>query len=184
MIELALNILDIATNSVKAEASLVEIIVEADTASDLLRIVIKDDGKGMSEEFVKNVTDPFTTTRTTRKVGLGIPLFKQAAEDAGGEFLIESELGKGTTVTTTYKISSVDRMPLGDLAGSIVTLIGAKSEIDYVLDYSLNGNHYVFDTREVKMVMDGLDIAMPEISCYIRDMIDENLENINGGISL
>ena len=184
MIELALNILDIATNSVKAKASLVEITVKADVNEDKLTIIIKDDGKGMSEEFVKNVTDPFTTTRTTRKVGLGVPLFKQSAEDAGGTFDIKSQLGVGTTVTATYQISSVDRMPLGDLAGTMVTLIGSDPNIEYVLNYELNGNEYVFDTREIKEVLDGVDITMPEIICYIKDMIDENLVNINGGFSL
>ena len=106
MREISLNILDIAQNSVKAEASKVEIGILAE--NNLLTIYVSDNGKGMSKEFLASVTDPFTTTRTTRKVGMGIPLFKMAAESTGGSFSIESELGKGTTTTATFVIDRND----------------------------------------------------------------------------
>ena len=111
MEELALNILDIACNSVRAKASLIRIDVAADTKKDVLQISVSDDGKGMSEEFLKTVTDPFATTRTTRKVGMGIPLFKMAAESADGAFAITSKVGVGTTTKASFALSHIDRMP-------------------------------------------------------------------------
>ena len=114
MRELSLNILDIVENSVRAGATLIKVSVIA--KDGFLTIEIADDGKGMSEEFLRSVTDPFTTTRTTRKVGMGIPLFKMAAETANGSFDIKSKLGAGTTVTAKFEIDNVDRAPLGNLA--------------------------------------------------------------------
>ena len=123
MPEISLNILDVAENSTMAKASLVEITVDADTASDRLTIVIKDNGCGMTEEQAAQVTDPFFTSRTTRKVGLGVPFFKYAAESTGGSFSIESRPGKGTAVTAVFVLSHIDRMPLGDITSTIHTLI-------------------------------------------------------------
>lgn len=123
MTEISLNVLDVSENSTRAGASLVTILVTADTVHDNLTIVIADDGCGMTAEQVAHVTDPFFTTRTTRKVGLGIPFFKYAAESTGGSFLIESEPGKGTTVTAVFGLSHIDRMPLGDMNATIHNLI-------------------------------------------------------------
>ncbi|MDR1093080.1 MAG: ATP-binding protein, partial [Clostridiales bacterium] len=139
MRELSLHILDIVQNSIGAGAKTVRIGVAADTARDCLTIIIADDGKGMTKEFAENVTDPFTTTRTTRKVGMGLALFKAAAEDSGGSLKIESELGKGTTVTAVFGLSSIDRVPLGDLAGTMITLIRGAPDVDYVLEYAGGG---------------------------------------------
>ena len=112
MPELSLNILDVTQNSVTAGANLIKINISASTADDRLTISISDNGCGMTEEQVKNVTDPFFTSRTTRKVGLGIPFFKMAAELTGGSFRIESKVGEGTTTTAVFGLSSIDRMPL------------------------------------------------------------------------
>ena len=182
MEELALNILDIACNSVRADASLIKIDIAADTNKDVLQISVSDNGKGMSEEFLKTVTDPFATTRTTRKVGMGIPLFKMAAESAGGEFSITSSVGVGTTTKASFILSHIDRMPLGDVAGTMVALIGQAGSADIVLSYSVDGNEYVFDTREVKEILDGVDINSTEIIVYLKEMIDENITSINGGL--
>ena len=113
MPEIALNILDIAENSVRAEASLIEITVSAQLQEDTLTVVIADNGCGMTREEKESVLDPFYTTRTTRKVGLGVPFFKQAAESTGGSFRIDSEKGKGTAVTAVFGLSHIDRMPEG-----------------------------------------------------------------------
>ena len=115
MRELSLNVLDIAQNSISAGASEVEITVEEISSASKMTIIIKDNGCGMDEETVRNVMDPFYTTRTTRKVGMGVPLFKMAAESTGGSFDIVSELGVGTTVTAVFGLSNIDRMPLGDI---------------------------------------------------------------------
>ena len=132
MTELSLNILDIAENSVKAGAPLTEITVEVSTAQNLLEITISDNGCGMSEEQVKRVIDPFYTTRTTRKVGLGVPFFKESAEAAGGSFFIKSKLGEGTTVKASYELDNIDRMPMGDLTATIHTLVTMHEDMDFL----------------------------------------------------
>ena len=120
MRELSLHILDLAQNSLTAGASRLDIIVEIDHKKDLVAITLSDDGKGMAPDFLKTVTSPFTTTRTTRKVGLGIPMFKENAELTGGTFSIESTVGVGTKMRAGFVLSSIDRPPLGDLAATMI----------------------------------------------------------------
>ncbi len=178
MREIALNILDIAENSVKAKAKLVEIDVVA--TDDLLTVSIVDDGTGMDKEFLARVTDPFTTTRTTRKVGMGIPLFKMASEMAGGKFEISSEKGVGTSVKATFQISHIDRAPLGDLADTMVTLLSSEKDTDFRLHVAVNNNTFDFDTRELKAELGGIPVDTPEILVFVRDMIKDNIINIGG----
>ncbi len=180
MREIALNILDIAENSVKAKASLIEITVTA--ADNILTVTITDNGKGMSKDFLEKVTDPFTTTRTTRKVGMGIPLFKDAAEMTGGSFEIESEPGRGTRVTARFVIDSIDRAPLGDISDTAVTLLGP--DIDFVWVYTVNGRSFTFDTREIKAELGDIPINSPEIISFLRNLLKENIDSINGGTVL
>lgn len=175
-----MHLLDIAENSVKAGAKLIEVAVRAENG--ILTIAVNDDGKGMDEEFVKRVTDPFTTTRTTRKVGLGLPLLKQAAEGAGGELEISSKLGQGTRVKATFEIDNIDRMPLGDLAETAVAMINENADI--MLTYQVQENEFVFDTREIKRELDGVPIDSPEILSFLGGYLKENIERINGGIVL
>lgn len=175
MPELSLNILDVAKNSVTAGASLITITVAANTAADTLKIAIADNGCGMSEEQVARVTDPFFTTRTTRKVGLGIPFFKMAAELTGGSFTIDSTLNVGTTTTAIFGLRHIDRMPMGDLAGSLSTLIQASPDIDFVLDYSADDNAFTMDTREFRAILGDVPLNMPEVLGYIEGFISENI---------
>lgn len=172
MRELSLNILDIVENSVKAEAKIVYIDVIA--KDNVLTISIKDDGKGMSEEFLSRVTDPYTTTRTTRKVGMGLPFLKMEAEMAGGTFDIRSKLGEGTVVTTTFDIDHIDRPPLGDLGETMSTLISNGDEVDYVLHFVFKDTDFVFDTRELKAQLDGVPMDEPEVLLFIKNYIREN----------
>lgn len=181
MRELSLHILDIAKNSVKAKARLVEIAVRADSAADRLSIVIRDDGCGMSPEFLRRVQDPFTTTRTTRKVGMGIPLFKQAAESAGGSFSISSELGKGTEVRAEFQLSHIDRMPLGDLGSTMILLISGSPDIDFRLDFQVDERSFSLDTREVKQTLEGVPVDLPEVQAFLREMLTENIREVSGG---
>ena len=153
MTEISLNILDVAQNSVRAEATLIEISVAIDTAGDKLTVTIKDNGCGMSEEQVENVTDPFFTTRTTRKIGLGIPFFKQSAEMTGGSFSIKSELGVGTTTEAVYVLSSIDRMPLGDMTQTIHSLVTMNTHIDFLYTYSADDKDFTLDTREFREIL-------------------------------
>jgi len=181
MTELALNILDISNNSLRAGATEVKIQICVDTKADILVIEITDNGKGMSPEFLKTVTDPFATTRTTRRVGMGLPLIKMEAEMSGGSFEITSELNKGTSVRTAFGLSHIDRPPLGDVAQTIGVLIGSPFDTEYVLVYSVDGEEYRFETAQIKEVLDGVDIRSAEVIVFLTQMIREKLCNLNGG---
>lgn len=174
MTEISLNILDVAENSTRAEASLVSISVDVSTEDDYLKVIIEDDGCGMSEEQVKKVTDPFFTTRTTRKVGLGVPFFKMAAESSGGSFDIVSEVGTGTRVTAVFGFSNIDRMPLGDISSTIHNLIVYHPETDFCFRYNVDGREFTLDTREMKEILGGVPLDTPEISAYIKEYLEEN----------
>lgn len=181
MKELSLNILDIAHNSVKAKASLIEITVTESILADTVSIQIKDNGCGMSAEFLKNVTDPFVTTRTTRKVGLGIPLLRQQALDTDGKFDISSTEGVGTTVFAQFKLTHLDRAPIGDMASTVTSLISAQPEIRYLYTHKTDKGEFVLDTDEVKAELDGIPLTEPEILVWLGDYINENLQSIEGG---
>ena len=183
MTEISLNILDIAENSTRAEATLVEITVETSTVKDTLAITIKDNGKGMSKEQIAAVEDPFFTTRTTRKVGLGVPFFKQAALMTGGSFSIDSTLGKGTTVKAIFTLSHIDRMPLGDITSTIHTLITFHTQTDFIYTYSYDNKGFTLDTREMKEILGDIPFDVPEISNYIKEYLIENKAEADGGIS-
>ena len=182
MTELSLNILDIAENSVKAGAPLTEITVSVDSAKNLLEIIIRDNGCGMSEEQVKRVIDPFYTTRTTRKVGLGVLFFKESAEAAGGSFSIESALGVGTTVKASYELDNIDRMPMGDLTATIHTLVTMHEDIDFLFTYKVNENEFALDTRELREILGDISFKEYEVSNYIRDYLKENITSVTGEI--
>lgn len=182
MTELSLHILDIAQNSIKAKATLIEITVDENVSANTLTIVIKDNGCGMDKEFLRDVVNPFRTTRTTRKVGLGLSLFKSACELTGGKFEIESEPGCGTTVTAVFVYDSIDRQPLGDMASTMSTIIGGNDKIDYVYKHVFNGNFFEFSTAEIRKVL-GSDIALSELDVlkWIEDFIREETKNLYGG---
>ena len=178
MPEISLNILDVAQNSVTAGSALTEIGMAADTAADTLTVTVKDNGRGMTPEQVERVTDPFFTTRTTRSVGLGVPFFKMAAELTGGSFKIESTLGVGTTTTAVFGLSHIDRMPMGDIAGTMTALIGPNPDIDFILRYSVDGRGFVLDTREMREILEGLPLSEPAVLSYAADYINENIAEV------
>ena len=153
MTEIALNVLDVTENSVRANASLIHVSVDADTAADRMIILIEDNGCGMTAEQVASVEDPFFTTRTTRKVGLGIPFYKYAALATGGDFSITSEVGAGTKVRAEFVLSHVDRMPLGDMCSTMHTLITFNTDIDFVYTYTVDDRSFTLDTREFKEIL-------------------------------
>ena len=181
MTEISLNILDVAENSTKAGATLVTITVEADFGADQLTVTIEDNGCGMTPEQVERVTDPFFTSRTTRKVGLGVPFFKYAAESTGGSFRIDSTVGVGTTVTATFTLSHIDRMPLGDISTTIHTLVVYHPETDFVYSYRYNDKSFTMDTREFKEILGDISFDTPEISAYILEFLNENKLETDGG---
>jgi len=180
MTEISLNILDIAQNSVRAEATLIEITVAVDNAADTLTVTIKDDGCGMTAEQIDRVTDPFFTTRNTRDIGLGVPFFKFSAELTGGSFSLDSEVGKGTVVKAVYVLSSIDRMPLGDMTETIHSLVVYNGHIDFCYIYSVDERSFTLDTREFKEVLgDDVSFAEPDVSAYIKEYLTENELTVN-----
>lgn len=181
MRELSLNILDIAQNSIAAEAQLITVEVIEDTRLKTLAVNIIDNGKGMSDEQLMSVRDPFFTTRTTRKVGMGIPLFKLAAEQTGGCFSINSALGKGTSVSAVFKTDSVDFTPLGDMCSTVVMLVTMNTDREFIYRHKIDENEFVFDTREVKQILGDVPLDEPEITAWLREYIEENIKNLYGG---
>ena len=182
MRELSLNVLDLAQNSLTAGAKLTEIHVLEDTAADLLEITLKDDGKGMTSEQVQRVTDPFYTTRTTRKVGLGIPIFQMAAEQTGGNLVITSAVGVGTTVTARFHPSSVDMTPLGDINSTIGLLVRCNPDRDFLFRREKDGAAFTLDTRELREVL-GPEVPLdsPGVMEWIEAYLEEQTNIIIGG---
>ncbi len=176
MKELSLNILDVAKNSVKAEASLIEI--ELTETDKTLTIRITDDGCGMEKEFLETVLDPFSTTRTTRKVGMGLPLLKLAAEQTGGDLRIESVpksacAKSGTTVEAFFHKDHMDYTPLGDIISTVTILIQGSPDIDYLFLHHLPDREVSLDTREIREVLGGVPLSEPEVLEWIEESLRE-----------
>ena len=178
MRELSLNVLDIAQNSIAAGASLTEILVKEDTKEKTLLIGIYDNGKGMTPEQVECVKDPFFTTRTTRKVGMGIPLFKLAAEQTGGSFSITSQVGVGTRVDAFFRTDSIDFTPIGDMASTIATIVSMNEDKDFVYTRSIDGKEFTFKSDDIKAILDGVPLSEPSVMSWIEDYIRENSEQL------
>ncbi|MGI6200842.1 MAG: ATP-binding protein [Christensenellales bacterium] len=174
MKEISMNLLDIAENSVAAGATLVEITLRLDRARDELWMIIADDGKGMSPETLERVVDPFYTTRTTRKVGLGIPLLKEGCEQTGGSLTLTSTVGVGTRVEALFRPGNIDCPPLGDVAGSMLTLIVCNPQLDFCFRVCCPEEVFCLDTRQIREIL-GAEVALndPEVAGWIRENLVE-----------
>ena len=181
MKELSLNLLDIVENSTRAGASLVTIQVIEEPELDRLTLSVEDDGCGMSPELLAAVQDPFTTTRTTRKVGLGIPFLKEGAEMTGGSLDLWSKEGEGTKISATYGYSHIDRPPLGDLAETVVTLVQCHDQTDFCYTHRYRDQSFTLDTRELRVIMEGLPLSEPAVLGWIREFVNENQVKLYGG---
>jgi anti-sigma regulatory factor (Ser/Thr protein kinase) len=178
VLELAAHILDIAENSVRAGARLIEIAINEDTANDSLSVEIIDDGHGMNQEEIKKVLDPFYTTKTVRSVGLGIPLLADAAQRSGGSLQIKSQEGKGTAVKSSFCLSHVDRQPMGNLISTLIILIAGNLDVDFFYKYRHNNQRFEMDTRVIRKEIEDVPINHPEILTYIRGVLEEGLSEI------
>lgn len=178
MRELSLHILDIAQNSIAAESETLRIAIIEDLTMDSLIIKIKDDGVGMDSDTVKKVIDPFYTSRTTRKVGLGIPLFKLSAEQCGGMFDIKSQLGVGTEIVAEFKHSHIDRVPLGNMADTLITIINASESMDLIYTHSYNGKCFALNTKEIKKLLEGVSINTMDVIKWLKEYITEGISDI------
>lgn len=185
MISLSLNILDIVQNSVRAKANAISIEIIESEIIDLYMIIITDNGTGIPEDILKNVTDPFVTTRTKRKMGLGLPLLKYHAELANGNLNISSEKGKGTKVTARFSFSHIDRQPLGDIAGVLKILIAGNPEIDFSYRHVTDKGEYRFSVKETMEYLEIENLSENNLLNDISGMISENLNEIEvSGIKL
>ena len=178
MKDLSLHILDIVQNSIRAKAKLIGIEISELPDQNQLIITITDDGSGMNPEQLQHAIDPFYTSRTTRKVGLGLSLFKQNAELTGGTFNLESELGKGTKVTAVFGLRHLDRPVMGDLVGTLLLLICSPEPIDYVFKHQTPSGEFILDTRKLKQTLENVPINHPEVRSFLKEMLQENLEQI------
>ncbi|MEZ7874430.1 MAG: ATP-binding protein [Bacteroidales bacterium] len=178
MNDLSLHIIDIIQNSISAGATRITLIVEENIPDDILTIVIEDNGKGMTREIAERLEDPFYTTRTTRRVGMGIPLYKQSALQSGGGLTISSEPGKGCVVKAWFGHSNIDRPPLGNVANSFVLMVSANPDIHFILRYIFNGNDYVFDSVEVAEVLGDIPLSDVRVIKMLEEMIGENIAEL------
>lgn len=181
MEDLSLHILDVAENGIAAGADLITITVEEDPRADKLAITIEDNGQGMGPDFVEKVLDPFVTTRTTRKVGLGLSLFQQAAQEAEGDLTIGSTPGLGTTVRVTMRHSHIDRKPMGDMTETVTTLIEGNPAVDFVYVHKREGREYLLDTREIRAELEEIPLNNPEVIRFIRENLASGLEEVGAG---
>ena len=182
MKELSLNILDVTKNSVTAGAKNITVRL-TESEDGILTLKIIDDGCGMSEELLRRVQSPFTTTRTTRKVGLGIPLLTQNAQLSGGDVHIESTVGAGTTIRATFHTDSIDCLPVGDLAETMATLVLSNPDKpDFCLTCTSPEGEMQFSTEEIRTALGGVSLAEPEVYQWILSSLREEIEPILGGI--
>ncbi len=177
--ELSNHVLDIAENGVNAGATLLTVEIGEDHAADRVWISIADNGRGMTPDMVRQVTDPWVTTRTTRKVGLGIPFFKQTAEVCGGDFAITSKLGEGTVTRASFQLSHLDRPPLGDLTATVLSLAVGYPGVDLFYHHQVDEQLFDFDTRAIREVL-GAEVPFsdPEVLAFLRQMLEDGLNSL------
>lgn len=172
MKELSLHLLDIAQNSVTAGATEATLSLIEENGS--LTMQVADNGRGMTPEFLSRVLDPFTTTRTTRKVGLGLPLLQLAAEQTGGNLRLESAPGVGTTTTALFHLGHIDCPPLGDIPGTLALFLqGIPEHLEIRFLHQTPRGSFELDTRQVRALLDGVPLSQPEVALWLRDYIAE-----------
>lgn len=184
MNEISLHILDIAENSIAAGARNIGIGIVENTAKDTLSVTVSDDGCGMDSGQAARAEDPFTTSRSTRKVGLGIPLFKAGCLGCEGSFEIKSVPGEGTTVCGSYRLSHVDRPPLGDIAGTVFMLIAANPALDIRYRHELNGKPCELDTGELRAVLGDVPLDSPDVLEWLRKNLIDMENDLHGGATI
>lgn len=182
MKDLSLHIMDIVQNSIVAGADRISISISTKGEPKMLILEILDNGKGMDAEFLRKVTDPFKTSRTTRNVGLGIPLLMQSVNMAGGELKIKSEPGKGTELQASFMVNHIDRIPLGDIQETIKMLIMANPNISWTIRFSSPNDDFILDTDELKRHLDGVSITNNNVLEWIQNTLADGIKLIYGGV--
>ena len=177
MEDLSLHILDIAENSIVAGAGKIRIKIIEDIKKNLLTIEIADNGKGMDKNTIKKAYDPFFTTKTVRRVGLGVPLLAQAARESNGSISIISKKGEGTAITVSFQYNHIDRKPLGNIAETLIVLITANPGIDFVFEHRKDSHTYCINTAEIKTDLGDVPINNPGVIKFIKDDINKWLND-------
>jgi hypothetical protein len=178
MLELSMHILDIAQNSLAAGSTRVEIRIQEDLPADVLVIEVRDNGRGISGAMLPRVTDPFVTSRTTREVGLGLPLLKEAAERCEGCVEVRSAEGRGTTVVARFRLDHFDRAPLGDMGETMGILISANPDVDFLYEHRVDQRIYIMETREMRQVLGSIGLDDPSVLDFVRQDIRMGLKKI------
>ena len=178
MEDLSLHILDIVENAIAAKAKKIDLLIREELNEDRLVIEIADDGIGMDDEVREKATDPFFTTRASRRVGLGLSLMAQAGREAGGMLRIESELGKGTKVTATFQYSHIDRKPLGSMIETMTTLLLGNPELDISYSHQKEGKTYTLSSYALKEQFKNRSLAAPEVIRWLKKHLREGLAQI------
>lgn len=178
MNDLAMHLLDIVQNSLTAAATFIRILIAECPADNIVRMEVEDNGKGMTPEQVSRLSDPFFTSRTTRKVGLGVPLLKQMAQGAGGGLSVTSAVGVGTTLAAWFEYNHLDRPPMGDMANAVILLVSANPQVDFEYTYRYNNNEYVFNTVEIKEALEGMPLNDVHVVKMLQEMITENQNDL------
>ncbi len=178
-----MHILDIVENGIRAGGTLLIIDVRESTADDLLTFSVEDNGRGMPVEKAERLDDPFVTTRTTRRVGLGLSLLASAARRCAGDISVQTTPGRGTRVTATFGHSHIDRAPLGDLASTLCVLIAGNPHIDFRYSHKVDEKEFVIDTRDLKTELGGLALGEPNVAHFLTEFIRRSLAELAGGSS-
>lgn len=178
MKELSLHILDIVQNSIRAEATYIKISVIEEPEKNIFSFSVEDNGKGMDGSFLRQVKNPFITSRTSRKIGLGIPLLEQACMQCGGALQIDSKLGCGTTVQATMEYDHIDRVPLGDMVSTLVTLLISNPNIEFLYTHGYKEKRFILNTEEIKQILNGVPIDDGAVMQWLKEYIEENLIQI------
>jgi hypothetical protein len=174
MEDLSLHVLDIVENATAAGATQVEIGIQEDPAEDLLSLTIVDNGRGMDRHMLEKARDPFVTTRTTRRVGLGLPFLEQATREAGGDLSIESRPNLGTRVKATFQASHIDRKPLGDMGSTLISLISGNPDVDFIYHSQTPGERITLDTREIRAeLQETVPLNHPAVLDLIKDLFQK-----------
>ena len=181
MHELSLHVLDLVENSTGAGADQVTVTVEEDAGRDELRIRIEDNGRGMDDEMAAKVTDPFVTTRTTRKVGLGLPLMDMTTQLCDGHLRIASAVGVGTTVDAAWRLDHLDRPPLGNMAATLKTILVMNPKLHFQYRHTVGERSFLLDSEEIRLALGDLPLTQPAVLEWLDGYLKENLSMLYGG---
>lgn len=175
MEEIALHILDIIQNSIYAEGTFIELFIQEDPKHNLFSFYVQDNGRGMTKEFIQKVKNPFYTTRTTRKVGLGIPLLEATCRQCNGELKIQSQMGKGTIIQAIMEYDHIDRPPLGDMSSTIISVLLSLDHQRFRYKHQYQDRIFILDTKELKEDLGTLVLQQPDILRWIRQYVNDQL---------